>query len=94
LRVYAIRSYFQYYDIDINPAKFRRKVRLPKVAREDEQPVDAMDIRKILLACNNRRLKAYILVLASGGMRIPSKYLCRRSSSIWGIATMASSSAL
>jgi integrase len=27
------------------------------------------DIRKILLSCNNRRLKPYLLVLASGGMR-------------------------
>jgi integrase len=69
LYVYAVRSYLQYYDIDINPYKFRRRVRLPKVPREDERPIDASDIRNILLACNNRRLKAYILVLASGGMR-------------------------
>jgi integrase len=69
LRVYAIRSNLQYYDIDINPSKFRRRVRLPKLAREDEQAIDASDIRKILLACNNRRLKAYLFVLASGGMR-------------------------
>jgi site-specific recombinase XerC len=67
LYVYAVRSYLQYYDIDINPSKFRRRVRLPKVPREDERPIDASEIRKILLACNNRRLKAYILVLASGG---------------------------
>lgn len=69
LYVYAVRSYLQYYDIDINPYKFRRRVRLPKVPREDERPIDASDIRNILLACNNRRLKAYILILASGGMR-------------------------
>jgi integrase len=69
LYVYTVRSYLQYFDIDINPSKFRRRVRLPKVPREDEQPIDASDIRNILLACNNRRLKAYILVLASGGMR-------------------------
>jgi len=69
LYVYAVRSYLQYHDIDINPYKFRRRVRLPKVPREDERPIDANEIRNILLACNNRRLKAYILVLASGGMR-------------------------
>jgi integrase len=67
--VYVVRSYLQYHDIDINPSKFRRRVRLPKVPREDERPIDASEIRNILLACNNRRLKAYILVLASGGMR-------------------------
>jgi hypothetical protein len=42
---------------------------MPKSYREDEEPLDASDIRKILLACNNRRLKTYLLVLASGGMR-------------------------
>ncbi len=67
--VCAVRSYLQYHDIDINSSKFRRRVRLPKVYREDERPIDANEIRNILQACNNRRLKAYILVLASGGMR-------------------------
>jgi integrase len=69
LYVTAIRSYFAYYDVDVVPAKFKRKVRLPRHIREDEVPLDAADIRKILLSCNNRRLKAYLLVLASGGMR-------------------------
>jgi hypothetical protein len=31
LYVYAVRSYLQYHDIDINPSKFRRRVRLPKI---------------------------------------------------------------
>jgi integrase len=65
----SLRSYLAYYDIDIIPSKFKRKVKLPKVYREDEEPLDVSDIRKILLSCNNRRLKAYLLVLASGGMR-------------------------
>jgi Phage integrase family len=42
---------------------------MPKAYREDEQALDVNDIRKILLSCNNRRLKAYLLVLASGAMR-------------------------
>jgi hypothetical protein len=66
LYVYVISSYFQYYDIGIIPSKFGRKVRLPKVAREDEEAIDASEIGKILLTCNNCRLKAYLLVLASG----------------------------
>jgi integrase len=65
----AIRSYLAYYDIDIIPSKFKRKVKMPKMYREDEEPLDASDIRKILLSCSNRRLKTYLLVLASGGMR-------------------------
>jgi integrase len=66
LYIVAVRSYLAYYDIDIIPSKFRRKVKMPKSYREDEEPVDVSDIRKILLSCNNRRLKTYLLVLASG----------------------------
>jgi integrase len=71
IRLYlaALRSYFAFYDVDVIPSKFRRKVKVPKYYREDEEPLDAGDIRKILLHCNNRRLKAYLLTLASGGMR-------------------------
>ncbi|MFL6329847.1 MAG: tyrosine-type recombinase/integrase, partial [Nitrososphaeraceae archaeon] len=69
LYIAAVRSYLAYYDIDIIPSKFRRKVKMPKMHREDKEPLDVSDIRKILLSCNNRRLKAYLLVLASGGMR-------------------------
>ena len=70
LYVTALRSYFAYYDIDVIPSKFRRKVRMPKIYREDEEPIDGSDVRKLLLSCNNRRLKTLILVLASGGMRV------------------------
>ena len=66
LYVTAIRSYFAYYDIDVLPSKFKRKVKMPRMYREDEEPIDASDIRKILLACNNRRLKTVLLFLASG----------------------------
>jgi integrase len=69
LYVSAVKSYFAYYDIDVIPSKFRRRVKMPKHYREDEQPIDAQDIRSLLLKCNNRRLKAYILVLASSGLR-------------------------
>jgi integrase len=71
IRLYmaSVRSYLAYYDIDVIPSKFKRKVKMPKLYREDEQALDVNDIRKILLSCNNRRLKAYLLVLASGAMR-------------------------
>ena len=71
IRIYltAVRSYLAYYDINVIPSKFRRRVKVPKPYREDEEPLDAKDIRKILLSCNNRRLKTYLLILASGGMR-------------------------
>lgn len=65
----AIRSFFAFYDIDVIPSKFRRKVKVPKLYKEDEEPIDASDIRKLLLSCSNRRLKSYLLILISGGMR-------------------------
>jgi integrase len=65
----AIRSYFAFYDIDVIPSKFRRRVKVPRLYREDEEALDANDIRKILLNCSNRRLKSYLLTLASGSMR-------------------------
>jgi integrase len=69
LYITGVRSYLAFYDIDVLPSKFKRKVKMPRTYREDEQALDASDIRKILLSCNNRRLKPYILILASGGMR-------------------------
>ncbi len=68
-------SYFGFRDIDIIPAKFKKRVTVPKLYKKPEQTIDAKDIRKILLACTgagNRRLKAYLLLLASGGMRLTS----------------------
>jgi integrase len=69
LYVDAVKSYFAYYDIDTIPSKFKRRVKMPKFYREDEEPLDVRDIRNILLHCNNRRLKVYLLILGSGGMR-------------------------
>lgn len=42
---------------------------MPKLYKEDEEALDANEVRQILLACNNRRLKPYLLVLASAGLR-------------------------
>lgn len=65
----GLRSYLSYYDVDVVSAKFKRRVRIPKVYYEEEEPIDARDIRQMLLNCHNRRLKAFILVLASSGLR-------------------------
>ena len=67
--VAAIKSYLQYNDIDISPVKFKHQITMPPIYTEGEEPIDANDIREMLNHCTNRRLKTYILVLASGGMR-------------------------
>ena len=70
LYVSAVKSYLQYYDVDISIIKFKRRVKLPKNHTRKEEPIDANDIREILKSCNNVRIKAVLYVLASGGMRI------------------------
>ncbi|MPZ08294.1 MAG: tyrosine-type recombinase/integrase [Nitrososphaeraceae archaeon] len=69
LYVAAIRSLFEFSDIEISQHKFKRRVKQVKKYREYEQPIDVSDIRTLLIRCTNRRLKAYILVLATSGMR-------------------------
>jgi integrase len=85
LYVASIRSYFAFNDVDVLPSKFKRKVKMPKLYREDEEPLDVDDIRKILLSCNNRRLKAYLLLLASGGMRAVEALAIRLSDIIFSV---------
>lgn len=63
------RSYFQYHDIDIIPAKLRHKVTIPQDRKEDEYALDKEEIRKILTRIRQPRLKTYCMVLACGGMR-------------------------
>jgi hypothetical protein len=36
----GLRSYLAYYDIDVVPSKFKRKVKMPKAYREDEEALD------------------------------------------------------
>ena len=69
LYIAGLKSFLAYHDIDVVPSKFKRKVKMPKAYKEDEEPLDVHDIRSILLVCNNRRLRAFILLLASGGLR-------------------------
>ena len=69
LYIAVVRSFLEFFDIDIIASKFRRRVKQPKQYRENEQSIDAEDVRNILLKCTNRRLRAYILMLASSGVR-------------------------
>lgn len=69
LYVAAVRSYLERYDIDIVPNKFKRQVKLPKNYKRIKEPLDSKDIRAILQACNNSRLKAFLLVICSSGLR-------------------------
>ena len=65
----SVKSYLQFHDIDIVPYKFKKRVKLPKIPKKEELAIDQNDIRTILLQCHNHRLKTYLLVLASSGVR-------------------------
>ena len=67
--IICVKSYLQYSDVDIIQYKFKKRVTLPRVPQEDQPAIDQNDIRTILLQCHNRRLKTYLLVLASSGAR-------------------------
>jgi integrase len=71
LRLYlnASRSYFQFHDVDVIPSKFKHRVSLPSLYHVAETPIDSNDIKEILHHCTVRRLKPFLLCLASGGMR-------------------------
>lgn len=71
LKVYiaAIKSYLQYNDVDIIPYKYRRMVKVPRFYADVEEPLLLSDIRTLLEYNHNDRLRAYILLLVSSGMR-------------------------
>lgn len=80
LYVAAIRSYFEFHDIDTH--KFRRKVRLPRVVNEKEQAIDKKDLYQMLISCHNKRLKAFILLLISSGLRADSEACTLRNKDV------------
>jgi integrase len=65
----GVKSYLEYYDIDISAKKLRNKVTIPKVYRRTKEALNAKKIRTILNSCSNVRLKTFILILASSGAR-------------------------
>jgi integrase len=65
----VIRSFLEYKDIDISNAKFKRKVKMPKTYADSEEPLSLVDIRLLLEYNSNHRLRTYILLLVSSGMR-------------------------
>ena len=66
----GINSYFAYYDIDIIPSKFKRKVKIPKTLKEKEEPIDRSQIlEKSYCHAIIVGLRHISLILASGGLR-------------------------
>jgi integrase len=71
IRLYfdGVESYLEDNDVEVSKRKLKRRVRLPKKYKGIKEPINAQDIRDILLSCTHDTLKAFLLVLASSGMR-------------------------
>jgi len=67
--VVEFSSAIDYHDVDINPRKFELKVKLPKSIRKNKEALSKEDVTDILNACSDIRLKTYVMLLASIGMR-------------------------
>lgn len=67
--VVTIRNFFEYYDYEISPRKFKHKVKIPKTIKRKKTPLTRNLIIKILESCTNFKLKMFLLCLASTGMR-------------------------
>lgn len=68
-RIVTLKNFLEFYDIDISPRKFKLKVKLPKVVRKTKEALSKEDVIDILNACSDIRLKTYLMLLASTGMR-------------------------
>jgi integrase len=68
-RVKVVKNFLEFNDVNISDNKFRLKVRLPKAIRKSKESLTKDDIRDIILACSEIKLKTYVMFLASTGMR-------------------------
>jgi integrase len=66
---YIIRYCNEYCNIDINPRRFKLKVRLPKAVKKNKEVLSKKDVIDILNNCSDIRLKTYVMLLAATGMR-------------------------
>src|SRR5215207_3625901 len=68
-KIITVKTFLEYNDIEISPRKFKLKVRFPKTVLRNKEAIDKEDIIKILNGCSDLRLKTYVMLLASTGLR-------------------------
>jgi integrase len=68
-RVKVVKNFLEFNDVEISDNKFKLKVRLPKAIKKNKEALTKDDVRDIILACSNIRLKTYVMFLAATGMR-------------------------
>ena len=68
-KIITAKTFLEFNDIEINPKKFKLKVRYPKTVLRHKEAIDKEDIIKILNGCSDLRLKTYVMLLALTGLR-------------------------
>ena len=68
-RIVTVKNFFEYYDVDISPRRFKLKIKLPRIVRKKKAALSKEDIVEILNTCDNIRLRVYVVLLAATGMR-------------------------
>ena len=69
MRIVIAKKFLKYYDVDISPRKFKLKVKMPKVIRQNKEALSKQDVIEILNACSDIKLKTYAMLLAATEMR-------------------------
>ena len=68
-KITTVKTFLEYNDMEISPRKFKIKVRYPKTIFKHKEAIDKEDIIKISNGCSDLRLKTYVMLLASTGLR-------------------------
>jgi integrase len=68
-RVKHIKHFLEANDVTVNQTKFRMKIKLPKEIKREKEGITKDRLRDILAACDDIRLKTYVMFLASTGWR-------------------------
>ena len=68
-RIITVKTFLEYFDVEINQHKFRIKVKMPKIMTRYKKALSKEDIIKMLEACSRFKLKTYLIFLAATGTR-------------------------
>lgn len=68
-KVKTAKRFLEYSDVDISTTKFRMKVKMPKSVKREKTALTKEVVRDILNACQDIRLKTFVMWLASSGAR-------------------------
>ena len=68
-KIITTKTFLEYNDVELSPRKFKLKVRFPRIILRNKEAIDKTDIIKILNSISDLRLKTYVMLLASTGLR-------------------------